>query len=282
MLILHQKYQTYGYAFLIFVVCECTPDLCENGGTCNNDTKECTCPPGYSGTFCQKCKLLNEISYQNHNFYWIQKSICELSENFDPQLGQVWIFIQVYPQNPCMKIKMAIWNHQADYPLYLGSLCLLWWLPWSMSDIHDAECPETCVVKYHLSQHNKALISSALVRDVAGSVIWGGKCCREVNTTTFWTLAQFIYCSIVGLTMDFLIRSEWWSEDEKTAYTYETTVLTRTGKVGVVIIWIEEREGERERGDEGRRERGCMLGLGLGGWVLRDVGRQWSEVQVGV
>ena len=25
-----------------------------------------------------------------------------------------------------------------------------------------------------------------------------------------------------------------------------------------------------------------MLGLGLGGWVLRDVGRQWSEVQVGV
>ena len=25
-----------------------------------------------------------------------------------------------------------------------------------------------------------------------------------------------------------------------------------------------------------------MLGLGLGGWVLRDVARQWSEVQVGV
>ena len=36
--------------------------------------------------------------------------------------------------------------------------------------------------------------------------------------------------------MDFLIRSEWWSEDEKTAYTYETAVLTRTGKRGVVII----------------------------------------------
>ena len=33
------------------------------------------------------------------------------------------------------------------------------------------------------------------------------------------------------------------------------------------------REGERG---------GCMLGLGLGGWVLRDVGRPWSEVQVGV
>ena len=41
---------------------------------------------------------------------------------------------------------------------------------------------------------------------------------------------------------------------------------------------------EREIGDEGRREGGweCMLGLGLGGWVLRDAASQWSEVRVGV
>ena len=41
-------------------------------------------------------------------------------------------------------------------------------------------------------------------------------------------------------------------------------------------------ERERERGDEGRRERGVYARSGVG-WVgLRDVGRQWSEVQVGV
>ena len=45
--------------------------------------------------------------------------------------------------------------------------------------------------------------------------------------------------------MDFLIRSEWWSEDEKTAYTYETTVLTRTGKS--CGNYMNRGEGERER-----------------------------------
>ena len=41
-----------------------------------------------------------------------------------------------------------------------------------------------------------------------------------------------------------------------------------------------ERERERERGRE--RGGGGMLSLGLGGWVLRDVGSQWSEVRVAV
>ena len=80
--------------------------------------------------------------------------------------------------------------------------------------------------------------------------------------------------------MNFLIRSDCCSLDEKTASTYETTVLTRTGKRGVVIMNRAERERERERrgreiGDEGRRERGVYARSGcvLVGF-LRDVARR--------
>ena len=48
----------------------CSKINCMNGGTCFNSLDGlgfCTCPNGYTGTFCQKCKRKNNLDFYDQN-----------------------------------------------------------------------------------------------------------------------------------------------------------------------------------------------------------------------
>ena len=67
-------------------------------------------------------------------------------------LHECYSWTHTYSHKPLMNIKVTIWNHQADSPLYVWAWCLIWWfasLQKSMV-IHDTECPYwPGVVKQH-------------------------------------------------------------------------------------------------------------------------------------